>query len=124
MANPAPPIGPMLGSSGVNIMDFCKKFNAKTENKKGKLCPVSINIYEDKSFDFTIKNPTVVSQLLAVANVKKGSKEPNRIKVAKISWDQIKTIANNKMSDLNCFNIKSAISMVAGTAKSIGFEIN
>lgn len=124
LANPSPPIGPILGSSGVNIMEFCKQFNLRTKDKHGEICPVIITVYEDKSFDFIIRNSPVSTQLLDVIKVKKGSKEPNRIKVGKITWDQIKIISNNKMSDLNCFTLDSAISMVAGTARSMGIEIS
>ncbi|YCJ91509.1 MAG: 50S ribosomal protein L11 [Candidatus Karelsulcia muelleri] len=123
LANPAPPIGPALGAAGVNIMDFCKKFNSKTEDKKEKLLPVIITIYEDKNFDFIIKQPPISKQLLEICNLEKGSKEPNKIKVGKISWLKIKLIAKKKIIDMNCFNIKSAISMVAGTARSMGIEI-
>lgn len=124
LANPSPPIGPILGSSGVNIMEFCKQFNMRTKDKHGEICPVIITVYEDKSFDFIIRNSPVSTQLLDAAKLKKGSKEPNRIKVGKITWDQIKIISNNKMSDLNCFTLDSAISMVAGTARSMGIEIS
>lgn len=124
LANPSPPIGPILGSSGVNIMEFCKQFNMRTKDKHGAICPVIITVYEDKSFDFIIRNSPVSTQLLDAAKLKKGSKEPNRIKVGKITWDQIKIISNNKMSDLNCFTLDSAISMVAGTARSMGIEIS
>lgn len=123
-ANPSPPVGPACGAAGINIMDFCKQFNARTQDKMGQLLPVSVNVYEDKTFDFVVKNPAVSVQLMEVASLKKGSKEPNRTKVAKINWDQIKSIAENKMTDLNCFNLKSAMSMVAGTARSMGIEIS
>ncbi|XOD67158.1 MAG: 50S ribosomal protein L11 [Flavobacteriales bacterium Tduv] len=122
-ANPSPPIGPILGGAGVNIMDFCKQFNTRTQYKQGQVCPVVITVYEDKSFDFIVRNPPVSIQLFETAKLKKGSKEPNRTKVAKVSWDQIKTIAENKMSDFNCFSIESAMSMVAGTARSMGIEV-
>ncbi|BAO66249.1 50S ribosomal protein L11 [Candidatus Karelsulcia muelleri] len=123
LANPAPPIGPALGAAGVNIMDFCKKYNFSTQNDKGKLLPVIISIYDDKSFDFIIKKPPVSKQLLELCKIDKGSKESNKIKVGKITWFEIKNIAKNKIIDMNCFNIKSAISMVAGTARSMGIEI-
>lgn len=123
LANPAPPIGPILGSVGVNIMDFCKQFNFKTQDKKGLFCPVIITVYDDKSFDFIIKTPSVASQILQILNLKKGSKEPNKIKVGKISLDQVNIIANNKMIDLNCFSLNSAVKMVIGTAKSMGIDL-
>nr|WP_185868767.1 50S ribosomal protein L11 [Blattabacterium cuenoti] len=123
-ANPSPPIGPILGSSGVNIMEFCKQYNIKTKDKIDQLCPVLITVYEDKSFSFIIKNPPVSIQLLNAINKKKGSKESNRTKIGKISMNNIKKIASNKMEDLNCFSIKSAISMVCGTARSMGIEID
>jgi large subunit ribosomal protein L11 len=122
-ANPSPPVGPALGSKGVNIMDFCKQFNAKTQDKAGKVIPVVITVYADKSFDFVTKTPPVAVQLLEVAKSKKGSKEPNRDKVATVSWDQVKTIAEEKMEDLNCFTLESAVKMVAGTARSMGIAI-
>ena len=122
-ANPSPPVGPALGSKGVNIMDFCKQFNAKTQDKAGKVIPVVITVYADKSFDFVTKTPPVAVQLLEVAKSKKGSKEPNRDKVATVSWDQVKTIAEEKMEDLNCFTLESAVKMVAGTARSMGIDI-
>ncbi|WP_185855400.1 50S ribosomal protein L11 [Blattabacterium cuenoti] len=122
-ANPSPPIGPILGSSGVNIMEFCKQYNSKTKNRVGELCPVVITVYEDKSFSFFIKKPPVTTMLLKKIKKEKGSKESNRYKVGKISLDEIKNIAENKMEDLNCFSIESAISMVSGTARSIGIEI-
>lgn len=122
-ANPSPPIGPILGSAGVNIMDFCKQFNSRTEQKKGQICPVLITVYEDKSFDFIIKTPPISVQLLNAANVKKGSKEPNKVKIGKVTWDQVVNISNNKMLDFNCSKIESAISMVLGTARSMGIEI-
>lgn len=124
LANPAPPIGPILGSSGVNIMEFCKQYNARTKDKQGLICPVIITVYEDKSFDFIIRQAPVSIQLLDAAKIKKGSKEPNRMKIGKITWNQIKNISNNKMSDLNCFTLESAINMVAGTARSMGLEIS
>lgn len=122
-ANPSPPVGPALGSKGVNIMDFCKQFNARTQDKAGKVIPVVITVYADKSFDFVTKTPPVAVQLLEIAKSKKGSKEPNRNKVASVSWDQVKTIAEEKMEDLNCFTLESAMNMVAGTAKSMGIAI-
>jgi large subunit ribosomal protein L11 len=122
-ANPSPPVGPALGSKGVNIMDFCKQFNAKTQDKAGKVIPVVITVYSDKSFDFVTKTPPVAVQLLEVAKSKKGSKEPNRDKVATVTWDQVKTIAEEKMEDLNCFTLESAVKMVAGTARSMGIAI-
>jgi large subunit ribosomal protein L11 len=122
-ANPSPPVGPALGSKGVNIMDFCKQFNARTQDKAGKVIPVVITVYADKSFDFVTKTPPVAVQLLEVAKSKKGSKEPNREKVATVTWDQVKTIANEKMEDLNCFTLESAMKMVAGTARSMGITV-
>ena len=123
-ANPSPPIGPACGAAGINIMDFCKQFNARTQDKVGQLLPVLVKVYEDKSFDFFVKNPSVSVQLMEAVSLKKGSKEPNRVKVAKINWDQIKIIAENKIPDLNCFSLTSAMSMVAGTARSMGIEIS
>jgi len=122
-ANPSPPVGPALGSKGVNIMDFCKQFNARTQDKAGKVIPVVITVYADKSFDFVTKTPPVAVQLLEVAKSKKGSKEPNRDKVAQVSWDQVKLIATEKMEDLNCFTLESAMKMVAGTARSMGITV-
>ena len=122
-ANPSPPVGPALGSKGVNIMDFCKQFNARTQDKAGKVIPVVITVYADKSFDFITKTPPIAVQLLEVAKSKKGSKEPNREKIAQVTWDQVKTIAQDKMEDLNCFTIESAVKMVAGTARSMGISI-
>ena len=122
-ANPSPPVGPALGSKGVNIMDFCKQFNARTQDKAGKVIPVVISVYSDKSFDFVTKTPPVAVQLLEFAKTKKGSKEPNREKVASITWDQVKEIASEKMGDLNCFTIESAMKMVAGTARSMGISV-
>ena len=122
-ANPSPPVGPALGSKGVNIMDFCKQFNARTQDKAGKVIPVVITVYADKTFEFVTKTPPVAVQLLEVTKSKKGSKEPNRDKVASISWDQIKTIAKDKMEDLNCFTVESAMRMVAGTARSMGITV-
>ncbi|XOD69269.1 MAG: 50S ribosomal protein L11 [Flavobacteriales bacterium AspAUS03] len=124
VANPSPPIGPILGGSGVNIMDFCKQFNARTQDKQGQVCPVVVTVYEDKSFEFIVRNPPVSVQLFEATKLKKGSKESNRTKVAKVDWDQIKTIVENKMSDLNCFTLESAMSMVAGTARSMGIEVS
>jgi len=122
-ANPSPPVGPALGSKGVNIMDFCKQFNARTQDKAGKVIPVVITVYADKSFDFITKTPPVAVQLLEVAKSKKGSKEPNRDKVATVNWDQVKSIALDKMEDLNCFTVESAMKMVAGTARSMGIIV-
>jgi len=122
-ANPSPPVGPALGSKGVNIMDFCKQFNARTQDKAGKVIPVVITVYVDKTFDFVTKTPPVAVQLLEVAKSKKGSKEPNREKIAQVTWDQVKVIAQDKMEDLNCFTIESAVKMVAGTARSMGISI-
>jgi large subunit ribosomal protein L11 len=122
-ANPSPPVGPALGSKGVNIMDFCKQFNARTQDKAGKVIPVVITVYSDKTFDFITKTPPVAVQLLEVAKAKKGSKEPNRDKVAQVTWAQVKVIAQDKMNDLNCFTVESAIKMVAGTARSMGITI-
>jgi len=124
VANPSPPLGPALGAAGVNIMEFCKQFNARTQDKQGKLLPVNITVYKDKSFDFIIKTPPAAVQLMEVAKVKKGSGEPNRNKVASVSWDQVKVIAEDKMVDLNAFTIESAMKMVAGTARSMGFKIS
>jgi len=122
-ANPAPPVGPALGSKGVNIMEFCKQFNARTQDKGGKVLPVVITVFSDKSFDFVIKTPPASIQLLEVAKLKSGSPESNRKKVAAVSWDQIKTIAEDKMPDLNCFTIEPAMKMVAGTARSMGITV-
>ncbi len=122
-ANPAPPIGPALGAKGVNIMEFCKQFNARTQDKTGKVIPVIITVYKDKSFEFILKNPPVAISLLEIAKVKTGSKESNRLKVGNVSWDQIREVAEAKMPDLNCFSIDSAISMVAGTARSLGLTV-
>jgi len=122
-ANPSPPVGPALGAAGVNIMEFCKQFNGRTADKMGQLIPVLITVYEDKSFDFVIKTPPAAIQLMEAAKAKKGSGEPNRNKVAKVSWEQVKTIAEDKMVDLNCFTLDSALKMVAGTARSMGFTI-
>src|SRR5690606_33319331 len=122
-ANPSPPVGPALGAAGVNIMEFCKQFNARTQDKPGKVLPVAISVYKDKSFDFVIKTPPAAVQLLEAAKLKKGSEEPNRKKVAKVSWDQIKAIAEDKMVDLNAFTLESAMKMVAGTARSMGITV-
>ncbi len=122
-ANPAPPIGPALGAKGVNIMDFCKQFNARTQDQMGKVLPVVITVYSDKSFDFIIKTPPVAVQILEATKIKKGSAESNRKKVGSISWDQVRTIAEAKMPDLNCFTVESAMKMVAGTARSMGVNV-
>jgi len=122
-ANPSPPVGPALGAAGVNIMEFCKQFNARTQEKQGKILPVEISVYGDKSFDFLIKTSPAAVQLLEAAKVKKGSSEPNRNKVASVSWEQIKKIAEDKMVDLNAFKIESAMKMVAGTARSMGLNV-
>lgn len=122
-ANPAPPIGPALGSKGLNIMEFCKRFNAETQDKMGKVLPVLISVYADKSFDFVIKTPPAAIQLIEAAKIKKGSDQPNRNKVGSVTWDQVKTIAEDKMPDLNAFTIESAMKMVAGTARSLGVTI-
>ena len=122
-ANPSPPVGPALGAAGVNIMEFCKQFNGRTQDKAGKVLPVVINVYTDKSFDFVIKTPPAAVQLKEAAKLKKGSGEPNRNKVAEVSWDQIKVIAEDKMADLNAFSVASAMKMVAGTARSMGITV-
>jgi len=122
-ANPAPPVGPALGAKGVNIVDFCKQFNARTQDKAGKVLPVVITVYEDKSFDFIIKTPPVAAQLLEATKKKSGSAEPNRVKVASVTWDQVRTIAEDKMPDLNAFEVTSAMRMVAGTARSMGINV-
>lgn len=122
-ANPSPPVGPALGSKGVNIMEFCKQFNARTQDKAGKVIPVLITVYSDKSFDFVTKTPPVAIQLLEVAKLKSGSAEPNRKKVGTVTWDQVKAIASDKMQDMNAFTIESAMSMVAGTARSMGITV-
>ncbi|HSP11521.1 MAG TPA: 50S ribosomal protein L11 [Salegentibacter sp.] len=122
-ANPSPPVGPALGAAGVNIMEFCKQFNGRTQDKQGKVLPVVINVFTDKSFDFVIKTPPAAVQLLEASKTKKGSGEPNRKKVASVSWDQVKTIAEDKMQDLNAFTIESAMKMVAGTARSMGITV-
>jgi len=122
-ANPSPPVGPALGSKGVNIMQFCKQFNARTQDLAGKVLPVIITVFADKSFEFVIKQPPVAIQILEAAKLKSGSAQPNVKKVGSISWDQVKQIAETKMSDLNCFTLESALSMVAGTARSMGITI-
>lgn len=122
-ANPSPPVGPALGSKGLNIMDFCKQFNARTQEKQGQVLPVLITIYKDKSFDFVIKTPPAAVLLIDAAKLKKGSSEPNRIKVGSVTWDQIKEIAETKMQDLNAFKVESAMKMVAGTARSMGLTV-
>ena len=122
-ANPSPPVGPALGAAGVNIMEFCKQFNARTQDKQGKVLPVVITVFKDKSFDFVVKTPPAAVQLLEVAKIKKGSGEPNRKKVASVTWDQIKVIAEDKMVDLNAFKISSAMKMIAGTARSMGLTV-
>ncbi|MEE0117991.1 MAG: 50S ribosomal protein L11 [Bacteroidaceae bacterium] len=122
-ANPSPPVGPALGSKGINIMDFCKAFNARTQDKAGKVLPVVITYYNDKSYDFIVKTPPVAVQLMEVAKVKSGSAEPNRKKVAEITWDQVRAIAEDKMPDLNCFTIEAAMTLVAGTARSMGIAV-
>jgi large subunit ribosomal protein L11 len=122
-ANPSPPVGPALGSKGVNIMEFCKQFNARTQEQAGKVIPVIITVYKDKSFDFIIKTPPVPVQVMEVAKLQKGSAEPNRNKVGTITWDDVRTIAEGKMTDLNCFTVESAMSMVAGTARSMGVSV-
>jgi len=122
-ANPAPPVGPALGSKGVNIMEFCKQFNARTQDKIGKVVPVIITVYTDKSFDFVIKTAPAPIQLMEAAKIQKGSKESNRAKVGKVSWAQVEAIAKDKMPDLNCFTLESAMKMVAGTARSMGITV-
>jgi large subunit ribosomal protein L11 len=122
-ANPSPPVGPALGAKGVNIMEFCKQFNARTQDKAGKVLPVVITVYMDKSFEFVIKTPPAAVQLMEAAKIKKGSPESNRQKVAKVNWDQVRVIAEDKMPDLNCFTVESAMSMVAGTARSMGITV-
>jgi len=122
-ANPAPPVGPALGAKGVNIMEFCKRFNARTQEMQGKITPVVITVFKDKSFDFIIKTVPAAVQLMEVAKLKKGSPESNRQKVGKVSWDQIKEIAEDKMEDLNAFKIESAMRMMAGTARSMGLTV-
>lgn len=122
-ANPSPPVGPALGAKGVNIMEFCKQFNARTQEQAGKLLPCIITVYKDKSFDFIVKTPPVAVQLVEKAKVQKGSGEPNRSKIGSLSWDQVKEIAEAKMVDLNCFTVESAMRMIAGTARSMGIKI-
>ena len=122
-ANPSPPVGPALGAKGVNIMDFCKQFNARTQDKAGKVLPVIITVYSDKSFEFIIKQPPVAVQIKEAAKIQSGSKEPNRKKVGSITWDQVKAIAESKMADMNCFTVESAMKLVAGTARSMGIEV-
>lgn len=122
-ANPSPPVGPALGSKGVNIMEFCKQFNARTQDMAGKVIPVIITVYNDKSFEFITKTPPVAVQIIEASKTKKGSPEPNRNKVASITWNQVKTIAEAKMQDLNCFTLDSAMKMVAGTARSMGITV-
>lgn len=122
-ANPAPPVGPALGAKGVNIMEFCKQFNARTQDRPGKVVPVVITVYGDKSFDFVLKTPPAAVQIIEHTKIKKGSSEPNKLKVGSISWDQIRLIAEDKMPDLNCFSVDAAMSMVAGTARSMGVTV-
>ena len=122
-ANPSPPVGPALGSKGINIMGFCKEFNARTQDKVGKVIPVVITYYNDKSFSFVLKTPPAAIQLKELAKVKNGSAQPNRQKVATVTWDQVRTIAEDKMPDLNCFTIESAMRLVAGTARSMGITV-
>ncbi|MDA8595138.1 50S ribosomal protein L11 [Flavobacteriaceae bacterium] len=122
-ANPSPPVGPALGAAGVNIMEFCKQFNARTQDKQGKVLPVAITVYSDKSFDFVVKTPPAAVQILEAAKVKKGSGEPNRNKVASVTWDDVKAIAEDKMVDLNAFTVESAMKMIAGTARSMGITV-
>ncbi len=123
-ANPSPPVGPALGSKGVNIMDFCKQFNARTQDRAGKVLPVIITVYGDKSFDFIVKQPPVAIQLKEAAGIQSGSKEPNRVKVGSVTWDQVRAIAQDKMPDMNCFTIEAAMHMVAGTARSMGISVS
>ncbi|MBE6187790.1 MAG: 50S ribosomal protein L11 [Alistipes sp.] len=122
-ANPSPPVGPALGSKGVNIMDFCKQFNARTQDKAGKVLPVIITVYSDKSFDFIVKQPPVAVQLKEAAKIKSGSAQPNRSKVGEVTWEQVAEIAKDKMPDLNCFTIEAAMRMIAGTARSMGINV-
>ena len=122
-ANPSPPVGPALGSKGVNIMDFCKQFNARTQDKAGKVLPVIITVYSDKSFDFVVKQPPVAIQLKEAAKVQKGSAQPNRDKVGQVTWDQVREIAQDKMPDMNCFTLEAAMCMIAGTARSMGINV-
>jgi len=123
-ANPSPPVGPALGSKGLNIMEFCKQFNARTQDKQGQVLPVLISIYSDKSFEFVVKTPPAAAMLLEAAKLKKGSGEPNRKKVGSVSWDQVKEIAETKMPDLNAFKVESAMKMIAGTARSMGIKVD
>lgn len=123
-ANPSPPVGPALGAKGLNIMDFCKQFNARTQEKAGQLIPVLVTIYADKSFDFVVKTPPAASLIMEAAKLKSGSAESNRIKVGSVTWDQVKTIAETKMPDLNAFNIEAAMRTVAGTARSMGVKVS
>ena len=122
-ANPSPPVGPALGSKGVNIMDFCKQFNARTQDKAGKVLPVIITVYSDKSFDFVVKQPPLAIQLKEAAKVQKGSAQPNRDKVGQVTWDQVREIAQDKMPDMNCFTLEAAMRMIAGTARSMGINV-
>ena len=122
-ANPSPPVGPALGSKGDNIMDFCKQFNARTQDKAGKVLPVIITVYSDKSFDFVVKQPPVAIQLKEAAKVQKGSAQPNRDKVGQVTWDQVREIAQDKMPDMNCFTLEAAMRMIAGTARSMGINV-
>jgi large subunit ribosomal protein L11 len=122
-ANPAPPVGPALGAKGVNIMEFCKQFNARTQDRPGKVLPAVITVYSDKSFDFVIKTPPAAVQILEKGNLKKGSAEPNRSKVGTITWDKVREIAEDKLPDMNCFTVDSAMKMVAGTARSMGVVV-
>ena len=122
-ANPSPPVGPTLGAAGVNIMEFCKQFNSRTQDKPGKILPVAITVFKDKSFEFVVKTPPAAVQLLEAAKIKKGSGEPNRSKVATVSWDQVKAISEDKMVDLNAFTVESAMKMIAGTARSMGIKV-
>ncbi len=124
VANPSPPVGPALGAAGVNIMEFCKQFNARTQDKQGKILPVVITVYKDKSFDFVVKTPPAAVQLMEAAKIKKGSGEPNRTRSGRVTWDQVKVIAEDKMVDLNAFTVESAMSMVAGTARSMGLKVS
>ncbi|MFT3739865.1 MAG: 50S ribosomal protein L11 [Breznakibacter sp.] len=123
-ANPSPPVGPALGSKGVNIMEFCKQFNARTQEKAGKVLPVVITVYKDKSFDFVVKTPPAAVQVMEAAKIKGGSPEPNRKKVGSITWEQVKGIAEGKMTDMNCFTVEAAMSMIAGTARSMGVTVD
>lgn len=123
-ANPSPPVGPALGAKGVNIMEFCKQFNSRTQEQAGKVIPVIITVFKDKSFEFILKTPPVAVQIMEAAKIKKGSSEPNRVKVASISWDQVRDIATGKMVDMNAFEVESAMRMVAGTARSMGVKVS